>query len=644
MSTPQVQAGILSPEGISQKLKSILPRVQKPGRYMGGELNAIVKLWESARIHVALAFPDIYDIGLPNLGLAILYDEINHRQDALAERAFLPWVDMEQAMRSARMPLYTLETKRPVSQFDILGITLPYESLYTNVLNLLDLSGLPLFSSQREGPYPLIIAGGHATYNPEPMAPFIDVFVIGEGEEIIHDIIDAYKSSAASAQGKADLLYDLAQIDGVYVPRFYHPIYDAGGNLKQVLREAGVPAKVQKRIISKLPAPVAKPLVPSIDVVHNRVAVEIMRGCTRGCRFCQAGMVMRPTRERPLEEVLQAIDSSLRATGYEEVALLSLSSSDYSHIRELVAALAQRYGGRKLTISLPSLRIESLSVELLDELQGSRQTSFTLAPEAATERMRRIINKPISTEDILNTAQAIYERGWLTIKLYFMIGHPAETLDDVQAIADLSKAVLQRGRAVHGKKARVHVGVSTFVPKPHTPFQWVACDSGDQINAKLALLQREITGPAFRLSWTDLHETFLEAWLSRGDRRVAEAIYLAWTKGAKFDAWGDQFRYEAWVEAFAGAGLDPFYFSHRTRALDELFPWDIVSSGVRKSWLAREYARSLAGDLTSDCREQCTACGILPGFAGLRRQTAPEDWKCPLVAPKRSQITALPAS
>ena len=644
MKTSQVPAGVLSPEEISQRLRSVLPRVQKPGRYVGGELNGIIKPWDSAEIHVALAFPDIYDIGLPNLGVAILYDEINHREDALAERAFLPWVDMEQAMRMAGIPLYTLESKRPVSQFDILGITLPYESLDTNVLNLLDLSGLPLFSSQRERSYPLIIAGGHATYNPEPMAPFIDAFVIGEGEEVIHEIIEAYKSSAAKGEGKAGLLHDLAQIGGVYVPRFYHPVYDARGGLKQVLRDPGVPARVQKRIVSKLPAPVARPLVPSIDVVHNRVAVEIMRGCTRGCRFCQAGMVMRPTRERPVEEVLQAIDSSLSSTGYEEVALLSLSSSDYSHIRELVAALAQRYTGRKLTISLPSLRIESLSVELLDELQGSRQTSFTLAPEAATERMRRIINKPISTEEILNTAQAIYERGWLTIKLYFMIGHPAETLDDVHAIADLSKAVLQRGRAVHGKKAHVHVGVSTFIPKPHTPFQWVACDSPEQINAKIALLQREITGPGFRLSWTDPHETFLEAWLSRGDRRVAEAIYLAWTKGAKFDAWGDQFRYEAWAEAFAEAGLDPFYFSHRTRAVDELLPWDIVSSGVRKSWLAHEYAQSLAGDLTRDCREQCTACGILPGFADQRRQTAPEDWKCPLVAPKKNRVTALPAS
>lgn len=644
MEISRAQTKDLSPAEISQKLRSLLPRVQKPGRYVGGELNAVLKPWDSAKVHVALAFPDIYDIGLPNLGLAILYDEINRREDALAERTFLPWIDMEQAMRSARIPLYTLESKRPVSQFDILGITLPYESLYTNTLNLLDLGGLPLFSSQRGASCPLIIAGGHATYNPEPMAPFIDAFVIGEGEEVIHEIIDVYRSSHAKGESRAELLYNLAQIDGVYVPHFYHPIYGADGNLKRVAKEAGVPVEVRKRIVSRLPAPVARPLVPSIDVVHNRVAVEIMRGCTRGCRFCQAGMVMRPTRERPLEEVLQTIDSSLRATGYEEVALLSLSSSDYSHIRELVAALTQRYGEHKLTISLPSLRIESLSVELLNELQGSRQTSFTLAPEAATERMRRIINKPILTADILNTAQAIYERGWLTIKLYFMIGHPAETLDDVQAIADLSKAVLQRGRAVHGKKARVHVGVSTFIPKPHTPFQWAPCDGAEQINAKLALLQKEITGPGFRLSWTDPRETFLEAWLSRGDRRVAEAIYLAWTKGAKFDAWGDQFRYEAWLAAFAEAGLDPFYFSHRSREIDEVLPWDAVSTGVRKGWLAQEYARSLAGELTLDCREQCTACGILPGFADLRSQTAPEDWKCPVVTPKKNRATALTAS
>jgi radical SAM superfamily enzyme YgiQ (UPF0313 family) len=391
------------------------------------------------------------------------------------------------------------------------------------------------------------------------------------------------------------------------------------------------PKAVRKRILGKLPASPTHFIVPSIDVVQNRVAVEIMRGCTRGCRFCHAGMISRPVRERSVDEIVESIQQSLDNTGFEEIALLSLSSSDYSHILELVEAVSQRFVGQHLSISLPSLRIESTSVDLFDKLRGSRQGGFTLAPEAATDRMRQIINKPISEEQLLETARAIYSRGWQTIKLYFMIGHPSETLADVQAIADLCNAVLHEGYKLIGKRANLHAGVSTFIPKPHTPFQWVACDSVDSIQAKQRLLRDALKRPGMKLNWTDPKDSLLEACLSRGDRRVSQVIYLAWKKGARFDAWQDQDHFAVWQEAFAEAGIDPAFYSHRTRGLDEVFPWDHILPGVTRRFLAQDYQWSLEGKTRDDCREQCYACGILPGYIELRRANTGEQWKCPEV-------------
>jgi radical SAM family uncharacterized protein len=635
---------VFTPEAIQTKLERILPGVQKPSRYTGGELNQVVKEWENVQTHVALVFPDIYDLGMSNLGWAILYDQINQRADSLAERSFAPWLDMEAALRSAGLPLYSLESKHPLADFEIIGFSLPYETLYTNTLNILDLARIPLFSSERGDQHPLVIAGGHATYNPEPMHAFIDAFVIGEGEEIIHEIVDTHQAWKKSGAGRGELLRALAKIWGVYVPILYEANYLEDGTFSHMVKlDESAPLPVVKRIVPTLPPPPTHLIVPYIETVHNRIPIEIMRGCTRGCRFCQAGMITRPVRERSVDEIVNAIDEAVKNTGFEEIGLLSLSSSDYTNILELVKAVGERFAGKHLSISLPSLRIETFSVELMDALKDTRRGGFTLAPEAATERMREIINKPVSTQQLLETARAIYSRGWPTIKLYFMIGHPSETLEDVKAIADLCRAVLAEGRKVIGMRAQVNAGVSTFVPKPHTPFQWVPCDTVEQIRAKQALLKQEVRGPGLKLNWTAPEDTLLEAWLSRGDRRMAEVVYQAWKRGAKFDAWGDQYRFDLWLESFQAVGLDPAFYTHRERPLDETFPWEHISTTVRKKFLTEDYLWSQQGKTRVDCRQRCFACGILPTFADLRRQNPGEVWQCPEVKSKRIPLHEIAA-
>jgi len=640
---------MLTPEQIEQKLDRILLKVQKPGRYVGGELNSIQKDWNSVQTRVALVFPDIYDIGVSNVGLKILYDQINQREDALAERAYAPWLDMEALMREHGIPLYTLESKRPLACFDLIGFTLPYETLYTNTLNILDLAGIPVRSAERDNSHPIIIAGGHSCMNPEPMHAFIDAFVIGEGEEVIHEIINTiqtFKRSNVGRLEREDVLRDLAKIPGVYVPIFYETSYLEDGTVSHIEPTVpDVPKIVTKRIVAKLPPPPTKFIVPNVDIVHNRVSVEIMRGCTRGCRFCHAGMITRPVRERSVDEILAAAEEALRSTGFEELALLSLSSSDYSHVLELVTKVGEKFGGTHLKVSLPSLRIESVSIDLMERLKDRRSGGFTLAPEAATERMRRIINKFIADEDIINTTREIYRRGWTTIKLYFMIGHPSETLEDVKAIADLCKRVIAEGRKVIGWKAKLHAGVSTFVPKSQTPFQWVSCDTPEQIKAKQDLLKRELyRDKNIKLSLTHAEDSFLEAWLSRGDRRMAEVVYSAWKKGSKFDAWQEGKKYEAWMEAFAEHGLDPLFYTHRQRRTDEVFPWEHITAAVRKNFLFQDFRMSLEGEIRVDCRQNCFACGILPTFAGLRREHPGEGWKCPEVKSPSIKVTSEPAA
>jgi radical SAM family uncharacterized protein len=627
----------LTPEQMERALDRVLLSVQKPARYVGGEFNSVVKEWDAVSFHAVLAFPDIYDLGMSNLGWMILYGILNDQPDLFADRVFTPWTDMEDVMRREGLPLYGLESKRPLRDFDLLAISLPYEQLYTNVLNMLDLAGMPLLAVERDENYPLILAGGHAAYNPEPMADFIDAFAIGEGEEIILDVSRTLQ--AMRGQPREQQLLALARIEGVYVPRFYDVTYHPDGRVASVQpNRPEVPAVVRKRIVPVLPKPFTRFLVPNVDTVHNRAPIEIMRGCTRGCRFCHAGMVTRPVRERPVEEVLAAAEEIVRSTGFDEVGLLSLSSSDYTHVQELVTAIGRKFEGQNLGVSLPSLRIESVSVDLMDALRDNRRSGFTFAPEAATEKMRDIINKSVSDADLLAVAREVYSRGWVTIKLYFMIGHPSETLDDVQAIIDLAKAVLTEGRKIHGNKPTVNVGVSTFVPKPHTPFQWVPLDTMDQIRAKQDLLRRGMSWRGLNLKWNRPDETLLEAFLSRGDRRLGAVVRRAWELGTKFDAWQDQHNHAAWQQAFVECGLEMDFYTHRPREIDEVFPWDHIDVAVKKKFLIEDYLMSQRGETRHDCRDGCFACGILPKFNELRMATPADAWECPPVLPKHLRV------
>ncbi len=629
---------LTTPKQITRGLDRVLHTVEKPARYTGGELNSVVKEWANPTItaKIALAFPDIYELGGSNLGLMILYDLLNRRPDVLAERAYCPWPDFEAAMRRDGIPLYSLETRHPLTDFDILGFSLPYEQLYTNVLTMLNLAGIPLRAVERSAAYPLVIAGGSGCYNPEPMSAFFDAMVIGEGEDVIFDVVDAYRAwrSGAAEAGlleRRDLWVELSRIPGVYVPQLYDVIYNTDGTTAAVTpNHPDAAPEVLKRVVTVLPPPVTKFIVPFIDVVHNRAAIEIMRGCTRGCRFCQAGMIFRPVRERPVDEVLAAVDAMVAACGFEEVSFLSLSSSDYTHVEELVRRTLEQHGDQRLSIGLPSLRIESFSVDLMELLEkGRRRPGFTFAPEAATDRLRDVINKPIPSEDLLRTAEEVYSRGWTTIKMYFMIGHPTQTLADVQAIADLAKQVLAVGQRIIGRKAKVRIGVSTLVPKPHTPFQWAPMEDEAVINAQIELLQRELRGPGIHFSWNDPQETLVEAFLTRGDRRLSDVVQRAWELGAKLEGWGEYFNFAAWQQAFAELGLEMDWYARRERPLDEILPWEHISAGVKKQFLADEYRHTYQGGVVDDCREHCFSCGILGYFKEQRRDAPDAAWACP---------------
>ena len=589
---------------------NILYQVTKPARYTGGEWNSIIKDWDKTNIRLALCYPDLYEIGMSNMALPILYDILNSQPDVLAERVFAPWTDMEAAMRKAGIPLLSLESGHQLKDFDIIGFSLDYELTYTNVLNILDLAQIPVLASERNDSHPIVIAGGSCCLNPEPMSDFIDFFVIGEGEEVLLELVDSFRQWKKKKASREELLRQVAAIPGVYVPSLYRVEYQADGLVKSIT-PAAVEAEpvIERRIVTKLPPPVTRPVVPYIEIVHDRGAVEIQRGCTRGCRFCQAGVIYRPLRQRPQQEIIQAVGELIANCGYNEVSLVSLSTSDYPKIEELVASLARNYDN--LALSLPSLRIDNFSVKLMDSLPSRRKTGLTFAPEAGSERLRRIINKGIAEEEILETAAAAFARGWRSLKLYFMLGLPTETMEDIEEIVQLVDKIRSSGRTAKGGMPQVRISLSTFIPKPHTPFQWVAQESAEQLSAKHELLKQGLRRKGSRLSWQDPEVSLLEAALSRGDRRLGRVIYDAWRSGSTFDAWNERFNYQNWLDAFKKSGLEPGFYAQRERPLDEPLPWAHIDAGVTSAFLKQEYQRAIEGKETPDCHyKPCNACGL----------------------------------
>ncbi len=593
---------------------SILSQVSKPARYTGGEWNAVLKDWQKADLKIALSYPDTYELGMSNMALPILYELFNRQRDVLTERVFAPWVDMEAAMRATKTPLLSLESGHSLKDFDIIGFSLGYELTYTNVLNMLDLAGIPVLAAERDDCHPIVIAGGSSAHNPEPMADFIDFFVIGEAEEVLPKLIACFRDWKRKGEraSKKELFRQVATIGGIYVPSLYHVEYQSDGLFKSITPTvAEASPRIQRQLVAKLPPPVTKPVVPFLEVVHDRGAIEISRGCSRGCRFCQAGIIYRPVRQRPQEEILQAVGELITNCGYDEVSLVSLSTSDYPHINELVANIAQRYGSQNLALSLPSLRIDSASVKLIDSLPRRRKSGLTFAPEAGSQRLQRVINKCTPEDELMETAAAAFSRGWRNLKLYFMLGLPTETTDDIESLIQLINRVHSLSRKAPGKRPQLRVSLSTFVPKPHTPFQWVAQESELKLMAKHELLKQGLRRKGIRLSWQDTKVSLLEAILSRGDRRLGKVIYRAWQLGARFDGWSEHFNYEIWLSAFKESGLEPGFYAQRQRPLDEPLPWTHIDVGLSPAFLEREYQRALKGEETPDCRlEACSACGL----------------------------------
>jgi radical SAM family uncharacterized protein len=593
-------------------IERILRRVSKPARYSGGEWNSVVKDWSRTPLRVALAYPDVYDIGMSNLGLAILYEVLNQEDDVLCERAYAPWTDMERAMREESIPLFSLETRHPLDEFDVIGFSLGYELTYTNVLNMLDLAGLPLAAAERRRALPLVIAGGSGALNPEPLADFIDAFALGDGEELILDIVDCVRRfKERGGRSKRRLLRELAAIEGIYVPRFCEVLYHPDGTIADVRPvDAVASPRPRKRFVQKLLALPKRPIVPFVQIVHDRAGIEIQRGCTQGCRFCQAGMIYRPRLERTAQEVVALAREVLASTGYRELSLLSLSTTDHSQIVPMVRALKEEFGD-SIIISLPSLRVDSFSVEVAEAVGGPGKHTITFAPEAGSQRLRVAINKPMTEEDVLRAAEAAFSRGWTSIKMYFMLGLPTETLEDVQGIVDLAAKVKEIGRRHHRGRARVRVSTSIFVAKPHSPFQWVRQSTTEELDPKHDLLRRGCKRAGVEFSWEEPEHSLLEAVISRGDRRLGQVIQRAWELDCKFDAWREHQNWGRWQQAFQECGLDPSFYAHRERGLFEKFPWFHIDAGVSEAYLRGEWLKTAKGETTADChKELCNVCGV----------------------------------
>ncbi len=608
---------------MDKRLRRILPRVQKPSRYTGGEYNQIIKDRAEVDLRMAFCFPDTYEIGMSNLGMRILYGVTNEMDGVWCERVFAPWSDMEAEMRREGIPLWALESGDPLSDFDAIGFSLGYEMAYTNVLNMLDLSGIPVRSAERPNLLPLVFAGGTSCCNPEPMADFIDLFALGEGEEMNQELLLLLRRAKNEGWTKTQFLLDAAKIEGIYVPSLYEPQYDGDGTLRALSVKDGAPEKVTKRIVTDFENSYfpTSPIVPSTEIVHDRVTIELFRGCVRGCRFCQAGFAYRPVRSRSAQKCVEQGIASLENTGYQEITLSSLSTSDYRPLDELCDGLLDYCVPRSIGLSLPSLRADNFSIDLMQKVQKVRKSGLTFAPEAGTQRLRDAINKNVLEEDLLETCRIAFEGGWSSVKLYFMLGLPTETDEDVLGIADLAEKVLRTWKNHASNKSRgCHITVSTscFVPKPHTPFQWSPQVSMTEYRRRVALLRDNMRSKAISYNWHDAETSLIEAVLSRGDRRVGAVIEEVWKNGGRLDAWSEFFSYDRWMSAFENCGLDPHFYATRPRGADEVFPWNRVDMGVEPEFLRREYDRSVEGVLSPDCRQKCSVCGALPLLKGGR--------------------------
>lgn len=604
---------------LSDRIEALLARVQKPVRYMGGEFGAAMKRAEDVDVRYAFLFPDTYEVGMSHLGMRILYDALNRRGDVWCERVFTPWVDMAELMRAENVPLFALESRTPVREFDILGITLQYEMSYTNVLESLDLAGIPLRREDRGESDPFVICGGPCAFNPEPLAPFVDLFALGDGEEETLATVDAYKAWKRSGAPREEYLRMCAEIPGIYVPSFYDVTYNPDGTIAAVTPKPGTnaPEVVRKAMVCDLNAAdyPESLIVPYGEIVHNRIMLEIFRGCTRGCRFCQAGMIYRPVRERSRERLMELAEKLVASTGYDEISLMSLSSGDYSCLPELAHDMVERFARKRVKISLPSQRIDAVLTDTLKETQKVRKTALTLAPEAGTQRLRDVINKGVTEEDLVRSVTDAFEQGWSAVKLYFMIGLPTETDEDVRGIAELARLVRRCYFSVPKERRapglRITVSASVFVPKPFTPFQWCGqLESGEVIRRQKLLRDelRTVKGVDFKYHAPDV--SYIEAVFARGDRRLADVLERAWKLGCRFDGWSDQFRYDLWLQAFADCGVDPAFYGLREFGTDEVLPWDHLDAGITKEFLLREWNRAQKGERTQDCRKGCVGCGV----------------------------------